>query len=151
MSDPMASSVPTLGIERPVPSPDLDSQPYWDATREHRLVLQRCASCSQFWFYPRARCPHCWSPDFTWEEVSGLGTVYSFTVIRRAPTPAFTPAVPYVVALIDLDEGPRVMSNVLGLDVADVRIDLRVRVAWEDIGDGLALPVFVPAEDAPRP
>ncbi len=147
MIDPIAST-PTLGIERPVPSPDSDSQVYWDATREHRLLLQRCTACSAYRFYPRSICPECWSRDFTWEEVEGSGTIYSFTVVRRAPTPAFAPAVPYVVALIDLDEGPRMLSNILGIDVDDVRIDMRVRVAWEDIGDGLALPVFLPAEDA---
>lgn len=91
---------------------------------------------------PRFLCPHCWSTELDWVQASGRGTVHSFSVIRRAPAQAFAAQVPYVVALVDLDEGPRMMSNIVGDDALQTRIGDPVAVCFEDRGDGAKLPQF---------
>jgi uncharacterized OB-fold protein len=135
-----------------VPVVDADSAPFWDAISERRLVAQQCDRCRRFVFYPRAICPHCHSATLTWQQLAGTGTVYSFTVSRRAPSPEFEHLVPYVVALIDLDEGCRMMSNVVGPGAAGVRCGDAVRVRFETVAETQVLPVFElvepPAEDA---
>src|SRR5690606_34488931 len=98
------------------------------------LLLRLCRSCLAKHFMPRSLCPACWSDDLEWIESPGLGSVHSFTVIRRAPLEAFAPQVPYVVALIDLDEGPRMVANILGEDALDSRIGDRVEVLFEARG-----------------
>lgn len=131
MSDPL-----------PVPVPNADSLVYWTAARERRLLIRRCNACRAVHFMPRYLCPQCWSDDLEWVESKGQGRVHSYTVIRRAPSAAFTSRVPYVVGLIDLDEGPRMIANVIGDDALDVRIGDRVNVTFEDRGDGALLPQF---------
>jgi uncharacterized OB-fold protein len=128
----------------PLPKPiaNADSQRYWQAAAEGRLVIRKCHECSALHFMPRYVCPHCWSEDLEWVEASGKGTVHSFTIIRRASDPAFAPLVPYVVALVDLEEGPRMMANVLGDDALSVQIGDPVQVGFEDRGDGAAVPQF---------
>jgi uncharacterized OB-fold protein len=121
---------------------DADSAPFWEAAREHRLRLQHCESCARFVYYPRALCPHCHATDLVWRDVSGLGRIYSFTISRRAAGPEFEPEVPYVVALVQLDEGPRMLSGILTANPATVQCEQRVRVAFQDIGEGVVLPMF---------
>ena len=128
--------------EGPLPKPDRDSQAYWEAARRHELVLQQCNDCEKFRFYPRVICPHCMSERFEWRQSSGHGVVYSFTVVHRPPTPFFRDKVPYVVALIDLQEGVRMMSNVVGCDPGDVKIGDHVEVIFEDINEEITLPKF---------
>ncbi len=132
---------------RPVPVPDAETAPYWQAAREHRLLLQRCAACSRHVFYPRSVCPHCHSGPLEWVEAGGGGVVHSFTVARRPAGPAFAGHTPYVVVLVDLDEGPRMLSNLLVDNVDAVRVGQRVTIAFEDLAD-VTLPVFTPAADA---
>ena len=131
-------------MESPLPQPvaNADSLPYWNAARERRLVIRRCKDCGTLHFMPRYLCPACWSEKLEWVESKGTGSVHSFTVIRRASAPAFSPRVPYVVALIDLDEGPRMMANVLGGDALSTKIGDRVKVTFEDRGDGALIPQF---------
>ncbi|QDL38572.1 Zn-ribbon domain-containing OB-fold protein [Rhodoferax sediminis] len=126
----------------PTPVANADSKPYWDAARERRLVIRKCKACSQLHFMPRHLCPQCWSDQLEWVDAKGTGTVHSFTVVRRASDPAFTALVPYVVALIELEEGPRMMANILGADALEVKIGDRVKVTFEDRGDGALLPQF---------
>ena len=128
--------------ERPVPLIDDQSRPYWDAAREHRFVLQRCAACGTWVFSARAACPSCRAAALAWVEASGEGVVYSFTVVRRAPSDAFV--APYVVVLVDLAEGPRMLSTLRVADPDRAAIGTRVRVAFEDL-DEVTLPVFEPA------
>lgn len=130
--------------ERPLPVPDQDTRPYWEAARRHELLIQRCRTCGQHYFYPRPYCPHCLSANTEWVRASGRGTVYSYTVNYRPSTPALADRVPYVVALIDLVEGPRMMSNIVGCDPAEVRIGMAVEVTFEDVTDEISLPVFRP-------
>jgi uncharacterized protein len=126
---------PTGQDTKPVPTPQVDSQPFWAATRDGQLRLQRCAACGRFQFPPRLICSHCGSVDVVWKPVVGTGHIYSFTIVQRPPTPAFAQDVPYVVALVDLDEGPRMMTNVIGCEPTDVHVSMRVRAR------------FVPRED----
>ncbi len=126
-----------------LPTADGDSAPFWDAAREGRLVLQRCSSCARLQHYPRSLCVVCHSQDLDFIDATGAGVVHSFTVVHRSPDPEqFQP--PYVVALIRLDEGPIMMSNVVGIDPDEVYCELPVRVDWRDLDDGNRLPVFRP-------
>ena len=130
--------------QRPLPTPDPGTAPYWTGTRNHQLKLPKCESCGEVHFYPRSVCPHCGSSKLGWIEACGRGTVYTFTVVHRPPSPAFKPLVPYVVAVIALEEGPHLMSNVGGCRPEDVRIGMSVQVAWEDFDPVATLPYFVP-------
>ncbi|SRR6266487_227718 len=131
-----------IAYEGPLPKPDKDSQTYWDAARRHELVLQRCGECNRFRFYPRLICPYCLSYQFEWRRASGRGAIYSFTVIHRPPSPAFRDRVPYVLALIDLEEGVRMMSNVVDCDPRAVGIGMAVEVTFDDITEEITLPKF---------
>lgn len=129
---------------RPLPAPDALTAPYWDAACAHRFVLPRCEECGRFHFYPRSLCPYCHSPRLAWTQAGGRGTVYSFSVIHRAPSPAFAADVPYIVATVVLEEGPHLMTNIVGCAPDNVRIGMPVAVEFLDLGDE-ALPVFKPA------
>ena len=131
-------------VRRPAPTPNATSEPFWVSAAEHVLRLQRCTSCARAVFYPRQRCPYCWSDALVWQEASGRGVVASYTVAHRPGHPAFAEDAPYVIALVDLEEGPRMLSNVVGCEVTDVRIGLAVTVRWTTRGD-FTLPQFTPS------
>ena len=118
------------------------TEPFWAAVRQHRLEIQRCRECGGYEWTPQMVCGACLEDTLDWTAVSGLGTVYSFTIVRRPQSPAFT--APYVVAEVDLDEGPRLLANVIGVEPEKVRIGLRVAVGFEDF-EGLSLFHFRPA------
>jgi uncharacterized OB-fold protein len=122
-------------------------KPFWDATAEGRLVLPRCQDCQTLIWYPRPFCPACGSLKIEWTEASGRGTVYSFTVNRRgtADLPQYRQVGTYVLAYVELDEGPRVMTNIVDCDPDSVAIGQRVEVVFHDTGEGTALPRFRPA------
>lgn len=126
---------------KPLPVPDGDTQPYWDAAKEHRLMIQRCQGCQHAIFYPRSVCPHCMSDRIEWVAASGRGTIYSYTVVHRSPG-QFKDDVPYVVALIDLAEGVRLMSNVVDCAPSDVQIGAGVEVVFDDVTPEITLPKF---------
>lgn len=125
-----------------IPVPNAQTAPYWDATRTHKLMLPYCTGCKRYHFYPRSQCPFCASVQIEWREVSGEGTVYSFTIVHRAPSQAFAAEVPYVVAVVKLSEGPHLMTRIVDCPPESIRIDDLVRVAFRDVG-GQSLPVFV--------
>lgn len=129
---------------RPLPVIDEDSRPYWEAARTHRLALQRCDTCGSYAPPVRARCPHCHGQELRWTAVSGGATVYSFTIVRRPAGPAFADLVPYVVALVELDEGPRLLCTLRVEEPDRARVGQRVTVAFEDL-DEVTLPVFEPS------
>ena len=131
--------------EKPIPRPYQDTQPYWDAAKEHRLVLQRCQDCSKHQFYPRGVCSHCLSSKLEWVEASGRGIVHTYTVCYRAPHPGFGNDVPYVLAMVELAEGPRMMTNIIGCKPETVRIDMAVKVVFDDVTPEVAVPKFTPA------
>ena len=113
--------------------------PFWDATRESRLVLQWCTDCERPIWYPREVCPGCLGESLEWRDAGGGGVVYACTVEHKASPP-------YVVALVELDEGVRLLSNVVGCPPEQVAVGDRVQVTWEALSDGRGLPLFEPTE-----
>jgi uncharacterized protein len=132
-------------LPTPAPTPTAETAPFWAATGEGRLLLARCRACGHVIWYPRAVCPDCHSLDTEWAEASGRGTVYSFTVSRRGEGP-WREVAPYVLAYVELDEGVRVMTNIVDCDVDTLRIGQPVEVAFADTGEGNALVRFRPAQ-----
>jgi uncharacterized OB-fold protein len=120
---------------KPQPRPSPESAPFWEGAKAHRLLLPRCKACGRFWFPPSRRCVHCLSADFAWAESRGAGRIYSFVVFHRVYHPAFEQDVPYTVAIVELDEGPRLIANIVGTPPDDVRCDMRVRVVFEERGE----------------
>lgn len=135
-------------MPRPLPRfPEPDTEPFWQATKKHELNFQKCNRCESVVFYPRQHCTSCGSANLSWHTSAGLGTVYTFSVVMQNRNPAFRDLVPYAVAFIDLDEGFRLMSNVVGVKdpTKDIRCGMRVKVRWEDQNDEISLPLFEPA------
>jgi uncharacterized protein len=130
---------------KPLPQPTPLTQPFWDAAKEHRLSLQHCEACSQYIYYPRAVCPHCGGADLEWKEVSGRGVVYSYTVARRPTARAFEPDVPYVIAIVEVAEGPHLTTNIVDCSPDDVRVGMAVEVMFDDVTDDVTLVKFRPA------
>lgn len=125
------------------PRPTPESQEFWDATADERFLLQKCTSCESVVWWPRAMCPVCGTFDLESFEASGEGKVYSFSINRKGGG-AWREVSPYVVAYVELDEGPRVMTNIVGCDPDTVHVDMPVKLAWADTGEGMKLPRFAP-------
>ena len=128
---------------KPLPKPSPTSRPFWEAARRHELQIQRCAACRNYIYYPRNRCPKCFSDHLSWERVSGRGKVYSYTVVRRASSRAFGDA-PYVLAIVELAEGPRMTTNVVA-PPDKVRVEMPVQVFFDDVTPETTLVKFKPA------
>lgn len=118
-----------------------DTREYFTAAAEGRLVLQKCASCGAVQFPPRQHCATCWKAELSWVDSRGRGEIESITVVRRAPLPAFREKVPYVIVSVILEEGPRLITNLVGEDALDARIGDPVTVIFE-AGDEGVLPQF---------
>lgn len=140
----MASAPEGPAYAKPLPQPTPDSAGFWEACHRHSLELQRCRDCSRFWFPPANRCAHCLSDSWTWTPVSGRGQLVTFTIMRRAYHPGFAEDVPYVVGVIELDEGPRLVSNVVGLAGSEPVVGMRLGVVFEDVAPEASLPKFRP-------
>jgi uncharacterized OB-fold protein len=128
-----------------IPTPDAETQPYWDAAKDGKLLIRRCNACDRAYFYPRDFCPTCWSTDVSWQEASGRATVYTFSIVRRNDLPPWPPRVPYVAAIVDLEEGPRMMANVEGCQPEDVFIGMPLVVDFRVETDDITAPIFRPA------
>ena len=133
-------------MSRILPRPTALSQPYWDGCRQGVLLLQQCPGCGEFQFYPRIICSSCGGGNLNWQASSGKGSVASFTIVQRGITADY-PA-PYVLALIDLEEGPRMMSSLIDVVAEDVRVGLSVEVTFTDWSDDIAVPEFRPLTDS---
>ncbi len=132
---------------RLIPASTKLTQPYWDATRRGELVIQFCQACSQSTFPPRAHCPDCGSSKLQWRQVSGKGTIYSYTIAHRPPHPVFADQCPMAIAVVELEEGPRMMSNIVDVELENVTVGMEVQVAFESIDDSdVMLPVFSPVK-----
>ena len=129
----------------PLPQPTPESKPFFDALKEHRLLIQRCGDCEHAYYYPRPFCPSCLSSAVEWEEASGKGTLYSFVINHRA-APGFT--APYIIAVVQLEEGPRMMTNLIGVepDPNMVQCDMPVEIVFDDVDADFTLPRFRLAE-----
>ena len=136
--------------QRPVPRPSPETRPYWDACKRHELHLPFCTRCNEFFFYPRAFCPRCFSWEIEWRRASGRGTVYTFSIQYRPQAPGFQP--PYITAIVQLEEGPRMLTNLVDVepDPEKVRCDMPVEVTFLELSDQISLPVFRPAGGTPK-
>lgn len=134
----------TKAVSKPVPTPTPETQHYWDAARERRLDLPHCRACDTVFFYPRGGCPSCGSTDLDWVTASGRATLHSYVISHR-PAPGFEP--PTVIAVVETEEGTRMMTNIVGVEpVPDaLPLDLPLQVDFEDRGE-ITVPVFRPAE-----
>jgi len=130
---------------RPLPRPNsyMHTQPFWDAAREKRLVMQRCDSSGQLQHPPRPVSLVTGKRDLSWQEVAGTGTLYSWTITHSA-WPGHEHRVPYICALVKLDEGPRILCNLINCQAEELKAGLKVRVAWEELGDDINYPAFEP-------
>ncbi len=130
---------------KPIPVPTETNRPYWEATREHRLVLPRCNRCGWYYAQPQVVCANCHGEQFTWAEVSGRGRIHSYTVVYQAGTPGFSDELPYVIVHVAIDEQPEcvISANLIGENIAFDRldVDLPVVVDFEDRGE-VTLPQF---------
>ncbi len=131
---------PTLPAPAPAVAPELAE--FWAATSEGRLLIPRCDACGQTYWYPRPICPLCHSTSITWEQASGVGTVYTFSIVRRGMG-VYADA-PYVLAYVDLAEGPRIMTNIVDCDIEAVEIGQPVELVFHRTSEGTALPRFRP-------
>lgn len=131
------------GGNRALPERTEENARLWDSCVEHAMELQRCNECGRFWYYPSPICPHCSSLEFTWTPVSGRGVLHSFTWVHR-PAPGFEDLVPYVYALVELEEGPLMATNIVDADEDTVRIGLPVGIRYFDVTDDITLPLFAP-------
>ena len=127
-------STPTLPAITPL------TRPFWDAAAEGRLLLPRCNACERHFFRPEVACTHCFATDWQWVQASGRGTLYSYTVVHRAPAPGFV--VPLVLAIVELDEGPVMFSNLVDCAEADIRIGMALQVRFEAVAPSIHLPRF---------
>ena len=139
------SSEPGASPTRMEPPETELTRPFWDATREQRFLVQWCLACETPIFYPREVCPTCLGSDLTWRPSDGRGTVYAVSVQHRPANPTMAGRVPYAVALVDLSDGIRIMTNVVDGDPSTVRPDQAVELCWEPLSDGRNLPQFRPA------
>ena len=137
----MAETKPS---RKPLPRIDEESRGYWEALARHELYFQRCRDCGTKRFYPRALCPACLSSATEWVRATGRGTVYSFTVTYQNQAPGFREELPYVLAIVELDEGVRMMTNVVGCAPDAVRIGMAVEVVFEDVTAEITLAKFRP-------
>ena len=133
-----------MSAAKPLPRVNETTRPYWDGARAGRLLLQRCRACTSFVHYPRAWCPRCWKTDLEWVESQGKGRVVTFTIVHQAPFESYAGDVPYVLAVVRLDEGPQMMTNIVGIEPARVCVDLRVAVVFEERAGGFRVPQFRP-------
>ncbi|MGW1027412.1 Zn-ribbon domain-containing OB-fold protein [Streptomyces sp. NPDC002577] len=129
-----------------LPEPDAFTRRYWDAAADGQLLLRRCRACGLAHHYPREFCPHCWSEDADWEQASGRATLYTWSVVHRNDLPPFGTRTPYVAAVVDLEEGPRMMTEVVDYEEGALRIGMRLEAAFRAVaGEDFTVPVFRPA------
>jgi uncharacterized OB-fold protein len=129
---------------KPIPVPGFDSQLFWQGCKRHELMIPHCQDCGAYHFFPRFFCTKCMSKRIEWVKSKGVGTIYTFTIIDRAGIPSFQKEVPYVLALVELAEGVRMMTNIVECGPEKIKIGMKVEVVFEDITDEIALPKFRP-------
>ncbi len=130
---------------KPLPTITPLNQPYWDSLRRHELRMQRCDKCARVWYPPSPLCPRCWSRQFSWTPLSGRGRVSSWVVFHQPYFKGFESEIPYNVAEVELDEGPRLMTNLVGIANHDIRAGMRVEVVYDDVTADLTLARFKPS------
>ena len=138
----------TQKYQKPLPRPQGESDVYWQKAKKHELWLRRCDECGKAYFYPRDISPCCFSKRTSWMKASRRATLHTYAIANRAPSPEFAADVPYVPAIVDLEEGPRMATNIVGIGEPapeNLRIGMPLVVTFEDVSDTIALPKFRPA------
>jgi uncharacterized OB-fold protein len=135
-----------MSYDKPLPIINEDNTPYWGYAREHQLRMQKCANCGYIRFPVSIVCPRCHSLEMEWTKLSGRGKVYSYIIYHQAYHPAYKDDIPYVVAIIQLDEGPRMESNITDCRLEDLRVGMPVELYFDDVTEDVSLPKFRPAE-----
>ncbi len=130
---------------RNLPRPTPETKTYWEGCRQHQLLIQRCSECSKYQFYPRIICTACMSNNIKWVKAKGSGQIISYTIVHRAISGAYAAEVPYVIAMIQLEEGPRMMSNIIQCEPGSVEIGMPVEVIFDDWSEEITIPKFRPA------
>lgn len=130
--------------KKPLPAVQPWTKEFWKAAKQHKLIIQACQKCKSKIFYPRKFCPECWSSELGWIEASGRAKLYSYTVMMDQVEPKFMKDLPYVLAFVDLEEGIRMMTRIVGCEPEEVTFDMDVEVVFEDITDEFSLPYFRP-------
>ncbi len=131
---------------KPFPIPIPETQYYWDKVKDHELWIQRCTECSHVFFYPRLHCPKCMSDNLQWFQATGKGTLYSYMINHR-PAPGFEDDAPYAIAMVQLEEGPRMMTNIVGIENTpeNLVLDMPLEVVFEDVLPDVTIPKWKPA------
>jgi uncharacterized OB-fold protein len=133
-------------MEKPLPTPTPISQPFWDGLREHKVRVQYSPSTGQWVFYPRSLAPRTLAADLEWREVSGKGTVYTYTIARRPTAPPWEDALPQLLAVVELDEGPKLTTELVNVEPEKIKVGMRVRPVFDDIpGHDITLLRYEPA------
>jgi uncharacterized protein len=130
---------------KPIPPVDTDNAEFWAGCHRHELLMQKCAQCNEYRYPPRPICPKCLSMNFDWIKMSGKGEIYSFTIVRRPLSPEWETDIPYTIGVVKLDEGPRMVSNIVGCKPEDIKIGMKVAVIFDDVTADITLPKFKPA------
>ncbi len=138
------------GYSKPLPAIQPWTEEFWRATKQHTLLVQECNECNEKIFYPRKVCPECWSSNLGWSEATGRATVFSYSVTMDMVEPKFMEDLPYVLALVDLEEGVRMMTRIVDCDPEDLHIGMDVEVSFDDVTDDISLPMFRPVDPALR-
>jgi uncharacterized OB-fold protein len=135
-----------LETSRPKPLPVVteENRPFWEGCQQGKLLLQFCTQCQRYQFYPRLYCMHCGFDRLRWVEASGHGVIYSYSIIHQNKSPEFVNDTPYNVAIVQLEEGPRMLSDIVDIAAADLRVDLPVTVVFDRVTDTISLPRFCP-------
>ena len=132
--------------KKPLPQPDPVTTPYWESLKNHEMKIQRCNDTGKYFFYPRGLSPFTLSDNISWEPVSGQGTLHAFTIVYAMRAPGFAEEVPYVVAIVELAEGAKLMTNLIEVepDPAQIRIGMPVQLVYDDVTEDVTLPKFRP-------
>lgn len=130
---------------KPLPVRTEENAPFWDSAKRHALEMQRCGDCGCFRYPVAEYCPRCLSPETEWTPVSGKGTLYSFIIVHQRYDPSFADDLPYNVAIVELEEGPRLVSNIVGIPNGDIRVGMPLTISYEDVTEEFTLPKFKPA------
>lgn len=131
--------------KKPLPHPTAVTRPFWEAAKRHELQIQQCGSCRAYVFYPREVCPECLSPELGWVKVSGNGTLYSYTIAQAPTHHSFTEDIPYVIAIVELAEGPHITTNIVGCPIEHLKVDMPVVASFVDVTADITLVKFRPA------
>jgi len=131
--------------DRPLPTITPNNRPFWEAAARHELVIPRCQKCAHTWFPPGPVCPYCMSNDFIWQKSAGRGRVSSWVIYNKVYYDGFADAIPYNVVQVELEDGPRLTSNLVGVANSDIKYEMKVEVIFDDVAPGVTIPKFRPA------